>query len=73
VRDALVGIAEVEQADLVARRAGTGRPQERRALGIGVSSRPGLLATVWSWVAKVRSGLRMARFCFSSCASACGV
>ena len=40
--------------------------------GLVSSSRPGLVATVWSCMEKVRSGRRTGRCCFSSCSKACG-
>ncbi len=40
--------------------------------GLVVSSRPGLVATVWSCIEKVRSGRRTGRCCFASCSKAWG-
>ncbi len=40
--------------------------------GLVLSSRPGLVATVWSTAENVRSGRRTGRCCFSSSSNACG-
>ena len=57
MRDALLGIAEIEDADAVAGGCPRAwRAGRRRRPDWSSSVRPGLVATVWSCIEKVRSG-----------------